>query len=494
MWTRIVPIETRLARGEDQTQEFKASARIPALARAVCGFANADRKGVVWVGVADDGQLLGIESQVRKFSSRRAFARWLKRELCAAIEPGPFVRVRTRRVQGVLLGQVAVSPRRLRLPPRRPLQHKGKVYIRRGRSTMRLNAAGARDLHHKLAWRRFWAWSGNLLLAFLLMILIGPPALAAQWGDYYAGQEKLVEMDISLFLAQPKFSAQGDAVFFEYLKLPESPGRDIYRLDLQTGALAPIVTSRFYEGSPSPSPDGQWVLFDRDIPEEGWQIRRVHLETGDEEQVLAREGYSVSQPVMSADGSFMVFVAWNEEAGGVFRMFFPDGAWEQLNPPGTRHCREADLSRDMLWVVMQCDDDAALPGMRGTGDIWRISLATKKAIRLTDAPGADLYPIFTPDNDIVFQTARNGVQELMVMNLDGSETRLLSFFGDAYPAISPDGKRLLFMSFLRDLHSTPYIMDFDADALVGTPFFYPVYRIWMVNVGAFFVDTFESFD
>jgi Tol biopolymer transport system component len=70
--------------------------------------------------------------------------------------------------------------------------------------------------------------------------------------------------------------------------------------------------------------------------------------------------------------------------------------------------------------------------------------------RLTDNPASDQVPIFSPDGTkIAFQSARDGNQEIYVLNADGSgaPTNLTNNPAlDSLPDFSPDGTRLTFGS------------------------------------------------
>jgi Tol biopolymer transport system component len=82
---------------------------------------------------------------------------------------------------------------------------------------------------------------------------------------------------------------------------------------------------------------------------------------------------------------------------------------------------------------------------------------------LTDNPSDDALPAWSPDgNEIAFSTNRDGNFELYKMKSDGSEvTRLTSSFGDDYsPAWSPSGNRIAFHTY-RDGNFEIYVINAD---------------------------------
>ncbi|RYY09405.1 MAG: biopolymer transporter TolR, partial [Cytophagaceae bacterium] len=76
-----------------------------------------------------------------------------------------------------------------------------------------------------------------------------------------------------------------------------------------------------------------------------------------------------------------------------------------------------------------------------------------REVRLTTAPGLDDGPEYSPDGQyIYFNSVRTGTMQIWRMRPDGSEQQPLTSgeFNDWFPHVSPDGKWLVFLSFLKD--------------------------------------------
>ncbi len=74
---------------------------------------------------------------------------------------------------------------------------------------------------------------------------------------------------------------------------------------------------------------------------------------------------------------------------------------------------------------------------------------------------------WSPDgNQIVFDSNRDGLQEIYIMNVDGSNVRRLTHTQTVkyLPSISPDGKRIVFMSY-SDKEEAIYVMNIDGSGL-----------------------------
>jgi TolB protein len=84
----------------------------------------------------------------------------------------------------------------------------------------------------------------------------------------------------------------------------------------------------------------------------------------------------------------------------------------------------------------------------GNIEIYLLQIDGTESRRLTDHPGQDSYPAWSPDGrKIAFASDRDGVFNIYTMDADGSNLRALTF-GKLIcrgPAWSPDGKKLVYI-------------------------------------------------
>ena len=76
-------------------------------------------------------------------------------------------------------------------------------------------------------------------------------------------------------------------------------------------------------------------------------------------------------------------------------------------------------------------------------DVWTIDADGTDLIRVTDSPGPDFDPSWSPDGTrIAFRSERSGDPEIWMMNADGSDQSRLA--AGLSPAWSPDGSKIAY--------------------------------------------------
>jgi len=153
-----------------------------------------------------------------------------------------------------------------------------------------------------------------------------------------------------------------------------------------------------------------------------------------------------------------------------------DGATRQpvlksLTLPHSYYWRELylpQLTSGPSAVAFTPDGKALVYSMAGS--LWRQDLASDEAIEITHGPGYDYQPDVSPDGRYVY-FVRHDKDSLQLMRLDleqGIEARL-SDGRDSYlePRISPDGKRLAFVSTRGTGQFNLFVADVGENGLSG---------------------------
>ncbi|MGA3178009.1 MAG: CehA/McbA family metallohydrolase [Candidatus Acidiferrum sp.] len=83
------------------------------------------------------------------------------------------------------------------------------------------------------------------------------------------------------------------------------------------------------------------------------------------------------------------------------------------------------------------------------GSLWRQKLESKEAAQLTDGPGYDYQPDWSPDGkSVVYVSYQKDAMELWLLDLASGKTKKLTSSGavNVEPRWSPDGKRIVWVS------------------------------------------------
>ncbi len=107
------------------------------------------------------------------------------------------------------------------------------------------------------------------------------------------------------------------------------------------------------------------------------------------------------------------------------------------------------------------------------GSLWRQKINEKVTIQITQGPGYDYQPDWSPDGQHVIFTRYTGdALELQLLNLATNEISPLTAGGDVNldARFSPDGKRIAYVSTKNTGHFRIWIGDLKVDQLESNPF------------------------
>ena len=226
-------------------------------------------------------------------------------------------------------------------------------------------------------------------------------------------------------------------------------------LDVHPGKLQMIHASRQPFEAPNWMVDGKALIYNISGRAEGWgRLARFDLAT--RTPALIDTGFAIrnnNDHVLSFDGALLGISDQSAPDGQSAICTLPVGGGmpKRITPltPSYLH----GWSPDGKWLVYT-------GGRSNKYDIYKtLADGSGPEIRLTDAPGLNDGPEFTPDGKtIYFNSSRNGPMQIWRMKPDGADQVQVTNdqFQNWFPHISPDGKWVAFLSYLPDVAPTDH--------------------------------------
>jgi Tol biopolymer transport system component/imidazolonepropionase-like amidohydrolase len=221
--------------------------------------------------------------------------------------------------------------------------------------------------------------------------------------------------------------------------------QDINKDDFAVNVIRHAVTS----------PDGKWLVFNA-----LGHIYRKALPGGKPERITS-SALLEFEPAFSADGKSLVYVTWNDTAGGAMYRVTMEGKGKTIKLTSAKGIyRTPSFSADGKWIVYSKE---------GSNDVMGNSFTIKPGIYMMPASGGEERliiekgesPRFSKDGKIIFYQEGGNLfgdadKTFNSCNLDGKDERTIfkSKYGSQF-TVSPDGEWVAFVD-LHEVYIAPY--------------------------------------
>ncbi len=237
--------------------------------------------------------------------------------------------------------------------------------------------------------------------------------------------------------------------YFSYMAnaqhpLPTHSYLEIYDVDSRTHHV--VKEFPFVIEAPNWTPDGKWLVVNKDG--KLWRIAPdgstglIPIDTGDITQCN-------NDHVITADGKW-IGLSSNDPANKrsynsyIYVVPFEGGQPRRITPEGP--CYLHGISPDGKTVAY-----CAFRGPKMEQDVWTMPLRGGKETRLTDSPGLDDGPEYSPDGKYIwFNSVRTGRMQVWRMKANGKQQSQMTFDEDMnswFPHVSPDGKNVVYIAY-----------------------------------------------
>jgi len=200
----------------------------------------------------------------------------------------------------------------------------------------------------------------------------------------------------------PAWSPDGEALAFNSRRKPDLSQPDIYLVRIASGAVERVTQSPLEDQRAAWTQDGRFIVYQRGDFATGFEVWRANLETGREKRLTRSDG-SASFDVAPDPSpvSDLLLLQTNRGADGLFP--FQIGLLE----PGSKTPTIVPLKLKVSVDGPRWSPDGRNVAFAADGEIYVMSVATRRLRRLTDDRHQDLSPDWSPDGDaIVFQSDR----------------------------------------------------------------------------------------
>lgn len=253
----------------------------------------------------------------------------------------------------------------------------------------------------------------------------------------------------------PSWLPDGTAVLFESDRGGE---RAVWRVPRLGGTPILVLPDA---GQPAVSPDGERLAFTRLVPGEGYLRIGISSVDGEDTRILTSSDDGVwhhEQPEWSPDGKL---IAYHDER----HIWIVDP--DQGSPIRFTEAPESDSaptwSYDGRYIYFTSKRE-------GTQALWRKPVRGGEAVRVTLGTGPDAQPDVSFDGAALAYATTTVDFDVVVRNREtGSEERLQSRHWEAAPSVSPDGRRVAFVSNRRGLSTDLWSVPVGVEGDLGEP-------------------------
>lgn len=211
-------------------------------------------------------------------------------------------------------------------------------------------------------------------------------------------------------------------------------GAELYVSDLEGKNIRRLTNNQYYDAEVSVSPNGQWVVFGRQIDGK-MDIWRIRPDGTGEQQITHTDDWQEGAPFYMPDNETIMFRAWQTSVKNELRKQQKPGRSRWITPMTVFTIRQdgtgltqRTFDRDMNWAPYPAPDGRHYVFVRAVdGNNWEIFLGDLEGgapKRLTYQPHFDGLPSLSPDGKKMVFARQGDHGDFAVHVMDVSSLKL----------------------------------------------------------------------
>ena len=198
-------------------------------------------------------------------------------------------------------------------------------------------------------------------------------------------------------------------------------GAELYTSDLEGNDIVRLTNNEYYEAEVSISPNGEWIVFGRQI-DGNLNLWRMRPDGSDEQQITFTEDWQPGAPFYLPDNETILFRAWRSSEYG--KVYPTPMTVFTIKHDGTE-LKQRTFDGAMNWAPYPASDGRHYVFVRvAPGNNWEVylgDLAGGEPLRLTYSPGFDGLPSLSKDGTkMLFARSATGRDNLSTYIMDMS--------------------------------------------------------------------------
>jgi dipeptidyl aminopeptidase/acylaminoacyl peptidase len=196
-------------------------------------------------------------------------------------------------------------------------------------------------------------------------------------------------------------------------------GAELYVSDLKGGNVQRLTNNKYYEAEVTVSPDGKWIVFGRQI-DGNMDIWLMKSDGTGEKQLTFTPDWQEGAPYFLPDNRTIIFRAWQRSVTAELKRI-REQTGQRNQTPMTIFTMNIDgsnvvprtFTNDMNWAPFPAPDGRHFAYVRiGEGNNWDVYLGDLSGVepprRLTWSPSFDGFPAISPDGKKLLFTRSKG--------------------------------------------------------------------------------------